>query len=515
MRVQRTVTPTTRPFTEPNARFWLGSLLVSALTVALRVPMFSTPLTVDEGGYAYVARMWARGASLYDQVWVDRPQGLLLIYRGAFAIFGDNARTVRGIAATFAALTVLAIAAIGRRLMGSAIGGVIAGGLFAVLSAIPQFEGHTANGELLSALPSSVAILCALIAIDAATRKARISWLILSGVIGGFALLVKQSAYDAIVVVALMTLVAGLRSLDASMRKRMRDTAIDVIAVFVGFALVIGLAALHGWSLGWHRWWFAVAGYRLTVENVMSGSGADRLKRFRGSLRIIGVHRIPLIGFALLGALTVQRGSVYKTSLRRLVPKLWLVCSVTAFALGGLFHAHYYVGLVAPIALVGAHGLLVIQRSRAGTFAAIIVCAALLGKTVYRSTITTVGNTQAQRSIQSSFDTRLPKNADLAAWLRAHTKPGETFYAMYANAALYYVADRPAPIRYLWQRGVERIPGALDDLAAVLDGPNAPRYIVQELAATGITGGTKIDAIVKVKYRKSVVVSGTQILEHV
>ena len=47
----------------------------------MRFPFWATPLTTDEGGYAEVARRWERGETLYGAAWVDRPQGLILVFR--------------------------------------------------------------------------------------------------------------------------------------------------------------------------------------------------------------------------------------------------------------------------------------------------------------------------------------------------------------------------------------------------------------------------------------------------
>ena len=57
------------------------------MAVLVRLRFLDVPLSVDEGGYAAVARFWASGSHLYRDVWVDRPQGLLLLYRGAFDLF--------------------------------------------------------------------------------------------------------------------------------------------------------------------------------------------------------------------------------------------------------------------------------------------------------------------------------------------------------------------------------------------------------------------------------------------
>ena len=52
------------------------------------VPFVHAPLTADEGGYGDVARLCDSGARLYDQAWVDRPQGLLLVFRAILHIDG-------------------------------------------------------------------------------------------------------------------------------------------------------------------------------------------------------------------------------------------------------------------------------------------------------------------------------------------------------------------------------------------------------------------------------------------
>ena len=69
-------------------RRWVG--VAATLTVLLRLPFLTTPLNVDEGGYATIASEWASGAQLYRDVWVDRPQGLLVFYRPAKASGGHG-----------------------------------------------------------------------------------------------------------------------------------------------------------------------------------------------------------------------------------------------------------------------------------------------------------------------------------------------------------------------------------------------------------------------------------------
>ena len=91
------------------------------LAALLRLPFVFTGLSTDEGGYAYVAQQWSRGARSTSDAWLDRPQGLLLTYRHCS---GSTTRgwTIRlGVMLAGAIITV-ALGAIGWLLAGRRVG---------------------------------------------------------------------------------------------------------------------------------------------------------------------------------------------------------------------------------------------------------------------------------------------------------------------------------------------------------------------------------------------------------
>src|SRR5262249_909174 len=97
----------------------------------------------DEGGYAYVAWEWARGHTLYSGVWVDRPQGLILVYRLLISI-SQSAWAIRlGAVVAGVAITLLLVW-VGRLLDGERAG-LLAGGLFAVARARAHLAGVTVD----------------------------------------------------------------------------------------------------------------------------------------------------------------------------------------------------------------------------------------------------------------------------------------------------------------------------------------------------------------------------------
>src|SRR5690348_270722 len=230
----------------------LLSGLAVALAVLVRLPFWQAPLTADEGGYAEVARLWSHGATLYGGAWVDRPQGLILVFR-ALHLIGGSPLAMRAAAAVFAALVVAATMLLTLRLARGRITAVTAGLLAATVGASPFIESFTLSGELLASLPAVLSLLCFCAYLDGRSRGWPRSRLLLSlagaGALTGIAVLIKQSAFD-----------AGLAAVVFLLWRERRRGLIPT-AVLVGSALVpVAIAAASAARL--NDWLYAVVGYR-------------------------------------------------------------------------------------------------------------------------------------------------------------------------------------------------------------------------------------------------------------
>src|SRR5262249_41917893 len=170
----------------------LVALAAAGLAVLLRLPFFDAPLTADEGGYAEVARLWARGATLYRDIWVDRPQGLILFFRGVLE-FGSSTETIRAVAAAVGALSVLATMLLAYRLTGRRTVTFAAGLLMATAGTSPFLESFTLAGELVA----SFAAILSLLAFTAFLGSRSLWWIAVAGLASGCALMIKQSGFDA------------------------------------------------------------------------------------------------------------------------------------------------------------------------------------------------------------------------------------------------------------------------------------------------------------------------------
>jgi hypothetical protein len=417
----------------------------AALAVLLRLPFLNLPLTNDEGGYAYVARLWTEGSALYHGAWVDRPQGLMLLFRLLVAV-APRTQGLRLFGGVYAVANMLLLAYVGSRLYGRAVG-LCAAALYAVFSTGPQIEGFIVNGELLATLPTVAAVALVL----TAQRSARPGvWLFLAGLAAGMALLVKQSAIDGVVVVALFA-PAGAR---LGGYTRLRRVALALM----GVATAVLLSALHGGATGWQEYLNAVVldslRYR-SLDASSSGSVGQALEGVKGFW-----SEDAFLMVAALGALARMHR---RRGILDWLPIPWLAAALCGVTLGGLYSRHYFVQLLPPLCVLAALGIVTgVQLARRIPLSGLLFIAPLaaLFLTVRADAPLYVGSSPiaiAQRLYGWPVYTH---QAELVALLRRRVPAGAPFFVAYAAAPLHYLTGRPSVTRYLWRRPLGTVPGA-------------------------------------------------------
>jgi 4-amino-4-deoxy-L-arabinose transferase-like glycosyltransferase len=440
--------------------------VATALAVALRLPMLTQPMTADEGGYAGVARGWAHGARLYSDVWVDRPQGLLLLYRFVDWLDGGHAVGIRIMAIVFGVGLVWATAWAVRGLAGAAAGGIAAVACAAVTSA-PVLEGFAANGELLA---GAVAATCVALALWATRRPSWWMWS-LSGVAGGLAISLKQSGFDGLLAVCAwlaVVVVAGPQR-----RRALRRLGL----VLAGTLVPLGALAVHGAIIGWDRWTAAMGSYRVHAQSMWSAADWENLSR-------TGRDAAPLLAllgaFALAGIVlaprAVRRAGPPGEALAWIVPVAWLAAAILAFFVGGGFWRHYWIQLGPPLAALGGIGVATLVRSI--RWRSLVVAALIVPSLV--ATVWVTAGPRDEWIVRANDDWRSPLDARVAGWLRSHRVDRHSVYAMCASAGLYGDAALVPGYPYLWMVEVHEGPGAQDRLISYLTDPRrAPAYVVQ------------------------------------
>jgi len=458
----------------------------------LRLPFQHVGLSPDEGGYAYIAGRWADGARLYSAAaWVDRPQGLMLAYRLLLSL-AHSAWGVRlGALACGVGLTVM-LGAIGWMIEGGWTG-TAAAAIYAVVGVGPHVQGFTFNGELAAALPSSAAVAAAL----AWRRSRKPAWLVVAGITGATAVLMKQSGFDGLLVAC--GLVAS-----AAAERRGRN-----LATFGAAALVpLAASAIHGALTGWSGYWFAVAGYKLSAR-----SGADTgLSARLGALATSWLRVRPDLEILTLAALAGVAFTLLPRK-RMWLPTGWLAAAFAGFNTASLYWPHYYVQLIPPLALLA--GLAVTRlAARAGT----ALCPAL-GVAAVAAVVWPVlpylvhvdGMTPASKRALVPYYAQYANDQRVASAIEKLSTPRTRIYALDSEADIYFLAKRRSDFPYLWAHPLDEIPGAVQRLRALLDSSDHPGLVIVYRSPEAVDPSGRLERILSEDYRVAERVPSTTI----
>jgi 4-amino-4-deoxy-L-arabinose transferase-like glycosyltransferase len=431
--------------------------------VAMRARFILTPISSDESGYLAIARAWARGKTLYRDVWVDRPQVLLVVYRVLWHVGLATPVGVRLLAIAACLLGAFSCGSIAGTLAGTRAGAVAAL-CTGVLLSVPQYEGFTANAELLS---GAVGALCLAIALGATWGVEHVDFrrVLAAGIVGGLSFGIKQSGFDAMTIAVIAT---GLSALS----KRRRDLRFVPGVLIAGWLVPIAAMAIHGAATGWARWRYAIVGYRLQKHSVLAHPD---WRRYHETLAIVRPILVPVL---------VVSGAVVVLRLRHLpragaaIAVSWLGIATFAFVLGGQFHRHYWVILMFPLGTLVGTVISTIDHAPLGSIVVVLALASPL-----RATYTAARLPRSSVGVRLEADGRFSKDEAFASWFRAHSRRGENIAALCAGAGLYGNVSTDPPFPYLWFAGIQEIPGAKAKLVELLESDHRPTFIAQYQSA--------------------------------
>src|SRR5687767_9165958 len=215
---------------------------IAAAALLLRVPAIAAPLGIDQGLWASAVRGMARGMSLYQDVWEQRPPGIYFIYLAGFRLLGWSAATVVWLDILAAAATTILLAAIAYRLAGR-MAAALCAALFAALTMPAWLYGY---GGLLerSVCETFIAVCVAAAAYCAVVLRERVSMTlaVLLGVAAGAAIVLKPNAgiYAPFILGWLLV----------SQQRDMRTSARLIAAMAAGGLVVPLLTVLWLWQSG-------------------------------------------------------------------------------------------------------------------------------------------------------------------------------------------------------------------------------------------------------------------------
>jgi Dolichyl-phosphate-mannose-protein mannosyltransferase len=462
-----------------RVRTWWALAGCVLLTLVLRAPYMSTPLGRDEGGLAYIAQHWSSGhGSVYGAYWVDRPPLLIVLFK--IAVVG-GATGVRLLGALAAVLLVIAVALIAQAVAGPRACR-IAGLLAALLAGSVSIGSIFTPGEVLAVVPSTVSVLCLVLAHRSRTDR----FIVAAGALAVGAALIKQSFLDA--GVAGVVFVAASAFLDRDVR--LRWPLAYVAGAAVPLAGVLVWLAATGLSIG--DFVYTLFGFRLELLHTLAGSDIPlhvRLTKLEEPAWDSGL--VLALGSAVLGLWLLRHDRVLLATF-----SAWVAAATVGVLGGGSYFAHYLVELV-PVSCVGAAVFLArVNWPIRLAVLAVVLWVAL--PTAYEGAVY-VSDHPFRRS-----------EVAVADYIKDHARAGETDYVMYARPNVVYYAGLRHPYPYMWSLMVRAKPGALTELERLLGSSRRPTWLVMwhDDDDWGLDPDSRMDTVLGRGYRLVATVCG-------
>jgi 4-amino-4-deoxy-L-arabinose transferase-like glycosyltransferase len=405
--------------------------LAAATVFIVHLPSFVHRLMDgDEAVYGAIATLMDGGARLYAEGGVDnKPPGIFWVYAATFDFFGSYQMTaVHVIGLLVVAATCALLFVIARDLAGTRAG-LLAALLYGVLTGAGNPRLLAANTELFMTLPLVGAVLLMM----------RRQWF------WSAALMVVAGAFKQVAAVEVLLLPVGLVLLEPR-ESRIRAAAWFCGGIAAGLIAGAALLAATGSIEGFWRW---------TVQTLVGYAQANWTPatlwlRARDSLVPFVLDMIVIWVAAVAAALRWRRlGPGERLAV------VWFVVSGAGAVAGGHWSWHYFIQVMAPLAVLAALALDRALDTRMRRWVAAVAIVGIAAPTGWW----TVFNFQAD-PLTYDWSPPVAQHELVATYIRDHTKAGDRVFVWGDWPALYVESDRLPSSRFPgFLRGFDRSSG--------------------------------------------------------
>lgn len=389
---------------------------VAAGIALAHVPQFlHRLLDGDEAIYGSIAVLMNLGDPLYGAGGVDnKPPGVYWVYSLVFRVFGAYQMTaIHAAGFLVMASTCLLVYLIARDIAGRGAG-LLAALFYGILTAAGNPRLLATNSEILMMLPLAASVLLGL------RRRWFLAGLILV-VAGAF----RQSAAVNVVVLAASVLWLEPRE------GRLRASMLTAAGLGAGLVFAAGVIATTSSLEDFWRWTVqTLTGY--ASQNWTPALVWDRSK---DSL-------VPfLVDMAVLWIAAVALATRWRTLdvATRLVV-LWLAVAMAGSLAGGHLSWHYFIQAMGPLAVLAALAFARFRPRR------LVAAAAVAGIAIPAAAWWVFDATSDP--LTYDFAAPVPDHTAVAAYIAAHTSPGDRVFVWGDWAALYVESDRTMAGRF-------------------------------------------------------------------
>lgn len=418
----------------PRVALVLIVAVVAVLPIALTLPFVNAPLDQDEAAYAVIARGLLRGELPYQDLFDHKPPMIYAWYAVSFLVFGDRIEAPRLAASLVFALTSLLVLWQASSMFEKRAA-YIAAVVMAATGGLTLLQ-TSANTEIFMLLP----MIGALISVDRGLQRGGLGWFLLAGVLSALAVLTKQVSFAPTIALGLAILVLSER----------RISHITVFTV-AGFT-VLGLVLLPFVIAGAVQE-FIYANVEYNLRYAVSSGGMTWIS----ALVLFPLLLAPFLIGAALGLWTLLRQPRTRTQTLLL---FWIGGLVASQLLATRVVLHYWVGLFPMFALLfglatQARSWEYLARLRPASRMAVVAAIALptLLALVLHGSAYLAGNVDERHLVRYGDGGQRHIDAiSVADRVRELSAPTDAIYEFGRQTMVYYYADRPPAVRFMYDR---------------------------------------------------------------
>jgi hypothetical protein len=373
-------------------------------------------------------------------------------------------------------------------LLAGKLGGWVPAAVAAVFLSTPLFDAMQVDGELLAA-PFVIGGVLALVAsLRATSRETAYGASAAGGILATSAVLVKQNVLDVFVVAAVLL---GTLAIRGEWRSAGRRAAAFGTGALATVAVTLAAAGTRG--TGSAALWDAIVTFRAQAAAVIhSSANAATPDRFHTLVLVLAVSGVPVVVAAAVGGLLrPETGPDLRTAAIALLG--W---ELAGAALGGSYWLHYLLALVPGLVLLSTAA----RATRGLRWS--------LGIAATSTTLALAGFAHSPPGAGA--------DQAVSAYLRDHSRPTDTVVVAFGHPNVVRDADLTSPYEQLWSLPVRVRDPRLHELAGVLTGDDAPRWVVvsgSSLATWGVDP-TAAQTVLDAHYREVTSDGDWHVFEH-
>jgi hypothetical protein len=455
----------------------------------LRLPSLIEPLWYgDEGIYQVVGMALNKGRILYSQIWDNKPPLLYFIY----ALAHSDQFTVRLFSLIFGAVSIIAFYYLTKKLFRTNKISAFTTTVYIILIATPIVEGNIANAENFMLLPI---LLAALLIFQSSeirhTTHSRLSSyyilntrnIILScaGFLLGLAFLLKTVAiFDFTSFFFFLSFITLPEKFSINKNRNIyKEFAIKFLFYFSGFLTPIIVTVVY----------FLVHGaladfiYAIFFGNIVYVGYENNFFIPQGLLFI----KLIILFWTLLLIFHKRKN----LSREVIFIYLWFLFSLFNLDFSGRPWTHYLLVIVPSASLM--FGLLIDRKAKSlklhtsGLLLIMLFFAVFLFNINLYSIIKTISyyknfalfttNNESLTTYQEFFDINVPRNYEIAQFIKSKTSPNDTVFIWGNNPQIYALANKIPPGKYTVEYHISQNPKALAETIETLK-ITKPKYII-------------------------------------